>query len=42
VRPLAEPAFHASGEADCRFPKLVAQMVRGGKSLLPTLLLRGF
>jgi len=40
VRALAESAFHPPREADRRFPKLVAQMIRGRQGFLPTLVPR--
>src|SRR5271169_4307926 len=40
MRAFTKSAFHTSGEADRRFPKLVAQMIGSRQSLLPALLLR--
>src|ERR1019366_2610666 len=37
VGAFAESAFHPPGQANRRFAKLVAQMVRGRQGLLPTL-----
>src|ERR1035437_7446968 len=42
VRALAESAFHPPGEADRRFPKLIAQVIGGRQGLLPTLVPRRF
>ena len=40
VGAFAEAAFHPPGQSDCRFA--IAQMIGGGESLLPTLILRRF